>query len=87
MVSMFTSSLAVSGLRPGRVKPKSIKLLFAASPLSSQHQQAQTGWLRIWIMFHMITTTTAPEIKVVICIIINRFQCQLVISNGSIIVD
>ena len=34
------------------VKPKTIKLVFVASPLSTQHygERAKTGWLRIRIM-------------------------------------
>ena len=37
---------------PGQVKPKTLKLVFAASPLSTQHygKRAKTGWLRIRII-------------------------------------
>ena len=40
------------GLSPGWVKPKTIKLVFVASPLSTQHlgERAKTGWLEIRIM-------------------------------------
>ena len=37
MVSVLTSSWVDGGFEPGRVKPKTIKLVFAASPLSMQH--------------------------------------------------
>jgi hypothetical protein len=41
------------GSRPDRVKPKTIKLVFVASPLSKQHSgaRAKTRWLGIRIMF------------------------------------
>jgi len=40
------------GSSPGRVKLKTIKLVFVASLLSTQHQgeRAKTGWLGIWII-------------------------------------
>ena len=40
------------GLSPDRVKPKTIKLVFVASPLSTQHEgeRAKTDWLGIGIM-------------------------------------
>jgi len=41
------------GASPGRVKPKTIRLVFVAvSPLSVQHKgvRAKTGWLGIRIM-------------------------------------
>ena len=40
------------GLSPGRVKPKTIKLVFVASPLNSQYsgERAKTGWFGIRIM-------------------------------------
>ena len=40
------------GLSRGRVKSKTVKLVFAASPLSMQHYRvhANTGWLGIGIM-------------------------------------
>ena len=40
------------GLSPGRVKPKTIKLVFVASPLNSQYsgERANTGWFGIRIM-------------------------------------
>ena len=37
MVSVFPSSGVDLGLSLDRVKPKTIKLVFAASPLSTQH--------------------------------------------------
>ena len=36
MVSVLTSSVEGRGI-PGRVKPKTLKLIYAASPLSTQH--------------------------------------------------
>jgi hypothetical protein len=49
MVTVLTSSAVES---PGRVKPKTIKLVCVASPLSMQHQgeKAKTGWFGIRIM-------------------------------------
>jgi hypothetical protein len=42
----------IVGSSPGRVKPMTIKLVFVASPLSTQHlgEIAKTGWLGIRIM-------------------------------------
>ena len=37
MVSLLASSSVDRGFEPGRVKPKTIKLIFVASPLSAQH--------------------------------------------------
>jgi len=37
MVSVFSSSAVDSGFEP-RVKPKTIKLIYVASSLSTQHQ-------------------------------------------------
>jgi len=39
-------------MSPDWIKPKTIKLVFVASPLSMQHygERAKTGWLGIWIM-------------------------------------
>jgi hypothetical protein len=37
MVSMLASSAVDRGFDPGRIKPKTIKLVFVASPLSTQH--------------------------------------------------
>ena len=37
MVSVLASGVVDRGLNPGRVKPKTIKLVFVASPLSMQH--------------------------------------------------
>ena len=40
------------GLSLVQVKPKTIKLIFVASPLSTKHsgERAKTGWLAIRIM-------------------------------------
>jgi len=40
------------GSGPDQVKPKTLKLIFVASPLSTQHLgvRAKTGWLVIRIM-------------------------------------
>jgi len=35
---------------PDRVKPKTIKLVFVAYPLGTQHQGEKIGWLGIMIM-------------------------------------
>jgi hypothetical protein len=37
MVSVYASSAVDRGSRPGRVKPKTIKLIFVASQLETQH--------------------------------------------------
>jgi hypothetical protein len=37
MVSVLASSAVDRGFKPGWVKPKTIKLVFVASPLSTQH--------------------------------------------------
>ena len=57
MVRVFASSAVDRGFEPrlGQthvVKPKTIKLVFVASPLSTQHSgvRANTGWLGIRIM-------------------------------------
>jgi hypothetical protein len=49
MVSVLASSAVDRGFKPRSVKPKTIKLVFVASPLSMQHLgiRAKTGWLRI----------------------------------------
>ena len=52
MVSVLASSVVDHSSSPGRVKPKTIKLVFAASPISIQQkgERAKTGWLGIRIM-------------------------------------
>ena len=51
MVSVLTSSTVDVGLSPGRVKPKSIEMLFVASLLAhSIKEKKQTGWSEIGIM-------------------------------------
>ena len=52
MVSVLASIAVDRGFKPGRVKPKTIKLVFVASLLSTQHsgERAKTGWLGIRIM-------------------------------------
>ena len=42
----------ILGSSPSRVKLKTIRQVFADSPLSIQHKgvRTKTGWLRIWIM-------------------------------------
>ena len=37
MVSMFVTSAADRGFEPDHVRPKTIKLVFVASPISKQH--------------------------------------------------
>ena len=52
MVSVLASSVVDRGFEPGRVKPKNVKLVCVASPLSMQHlgERAKTGWPGIGIM-------------------------------------
>jgi hypothetical protein len=52
MVSVLASSAVDRGCEPGRVKQKTIKLVFVASPLSTQHEgeRAKTDWLGVRIM-------------------------------------
>ena len=40
------------GSSPSRVKPSTIKLVFAASPINTQHKgvRSKTGWLGVTIM-------------------------------------
>jgi hypothetical protein len=49
MVSVLVWSVVDRGFKPGWVKPKTKKLVFVASPLSTQHkgERAKTGWLEI----------------------------------------
>jgi hypothetical protein len=49
---MVSVLISIVGSSPGRVIPKTIKLVFVASPLSTQHkgERAKTGWLRIRII-------------------------------------
>ena len=65
MVSVLISSAVDRGFKPGWVKPKTIKLVFVASPLSMQHkgERAKTVWLEIRIM--CLTGTTC--LSVVCC--------------------
>ena len=53
MVSVLVSSAVDRGFESGRVKPRTIKLVFVISSLSTQHygERAKIGWLRIRIMF------------------------------------
>ena len=52
MVSVLTFSLVDHGFEPDRVKPKTIKLVFVASFLSTHHlgERARTGWLGIMMI-------------------------------------
>jgi hypothetical protein len=52
MVSVLASSAVDRGSSPGRVKPKTIKLVLVASPLSTRYygERAKTGLLGIGIM-------------------------------------
>ena len=47
MVSVLALSVVDREFEPRRVKPKTIKLVFVASPLSTQHsgERAKTDWL------------------------------------------
>jgi hypothetical protein len=70
MVSVFDSSAVVVGSSTGRVKPKTIKLVFVASPLSRQHygERTNNGWLGIRIM------CPSGAILIVISLKINLFS-------------
>ena len=52
MVSVLALSAVDRGFEPDRVKPKTIILVFVASPLSTHHkgERAKTGWNGIRIM-------------------------------------
>ena len=52
MVSVFVSSVVDCEFEPRLVKTKTIKLVFVASPLSTQHlgERTKTSWLGIRIM-------------------------------------
>ena len=52
MVGVLASGAVDRGFEPGRVKPRTIKLVFVASSLRTQHygERAKIGWLRIKIM-------------------------------------
>ena len=49
MVSVLASSAVDRRFEPRSGKPKTMKLVFVASPLSTQHkgERAKTGWLGI----------------------------------------
>jgi len=55
--------LLIVGSSPDRVKPKAMKLVFVASPLSTQHsgERAKTGWLGIRIMCQSGTTCQSAD--------------------------
>ena len=48
MFSVFASSAKIVGSSPDRVKPKTMKLIYVGSPLSTQHyeERAKTGLAR-----------------------------------------
>ena len=52
MVNVLAPSVVYRGFEPDRVKPKTIKLVFVASLLSTHHlgERARVGWLGIMIM-------------------------------------
>ena len=53
MVSVLASGVVDCRFEPYRIKPKTIKLVFVASPLSMQQhygERVRTGWLGIRIM-------------------------------------
>ena len=58
MVSVLASRAVDRGFESLLVKPKTIKLVFVASPVSTQHwgERAKTGWVRIRIMCLSVTT-------------------------------
>jgi hypothetical protein len=45
MVSVLVWSVVDRGFEPGWVKPKTKKLVFIASPLSTQHKGERADWL------------------------------------------
>jgi hypothetical protein len=51
MVVVLSSSTVDRGFEPGRVKPKTVIIVFAASPLNTQYkgERAKTGWFGIRI--------------------------------------
>ena len=51
------------GFEPGSGQIKTIKLVFAASPLSMQHYgvRAKTGWLKIRIMYQSGATCLSTD--------------------------
>jgi hypothetical protein len=51
------------GSNPDWVKPKTKKMVFVASPLSTQHlgKRAKTVWLGIWIMCQSGTTSLPAD--------------------------
>jgi hypothetical protein len=52
VVSMLASSAVDRGFEPGRVKPKTMKLVFVAFLQSTQHlgERTKTSWLGIRIL-------------------------------------
>ena len=63
MVSLLASSAVDRGFKPYRVKSKTIKLVFVACPLSTQHygERTKTGWLGIRIMCPIGTTCLSAD--------------------------
>ena len=53
IISVLALSAEHQGFNPFQIKPKTLKLVFAASPLSAQHLgvRAKTGWPRVRIMY------------------------------------
>ena len=49
MVSVIVSSAVDLGLSPGRLKPKTMKFIFVASPQSAQHWGERVKTVRIGI--------------------------------------
>ena len=52
MLEGYCYTVNILTIPPDRLKPKTIKLVFVASPLSTQNEgeKAKTGWLGIRIM-------------------------------------
>jgi hypothetical protein len=52
MLEGYCYTVNILTILPDRLKPKTIKLVFVASPLSTQYEgeKAKTGWLGIRIM-------------------------------------
>ena len=72
------------GSSPGRVKPKTIKLVFVASPLSTQHsgETAKTGLLSIRIMCQSGATSLPADCCFSELTLKNSTQCVGLVQSG-----
>ena len=62
-IGVLASSAVDRGCEPQSVKPKSIKLIFVASPLTMRHsgERTKTGWLWIRIMCQSRATCLSAD--------------------------